>query len=299
MSRPSLHLLPPAEAREVYEQECAAGSGTGPRLAAVLDVRVAPGVPARLYHPTSGVVPVVVFLHGGGWVLGSIETHDRLCRELAARSGCAVLSVGYRRAPEHPYPAAVEDAEAAVRWVRSSGAAHGVDAGRLAVAGDSAGGNLAVALALRCRAAGVPLQLQLLLYPVTTTDLDVGVDPALDGVVLSREELASHQDHYLPRHADRRLPETSPLDRADLAGLPPALVIVPERDPIAPQGVAYAAALRASGVEAQVRTYPGETHGFAQLPEQSARAAEALGHAADALRSALELHIRSDTKVNS
>ncbi|WP_340538177.1 alpha/beta hydrolase [Nocardioides sp. GXZ039] len=297
MSRPSLHLLPLAEARAVYEQECAAASGIGPRLAEVLDVRVAPGVPARLYRPTSGVVPVVVYLHGGGWVLGSIETHDRMCRELAARSGCAVLSVGYRRAPEHPYPAPVDDAECAVGWVRSIGAAHGLDAGRLAVAGDSAGGNLAVALALRCRAAGVPLRLQLLFYPVTTTDLEAGVDPALDGVVLSRDELESHQDRYLPRLVDRRLPETSPLDHAHLAGLPPAVVLVPERDPIKPQGVAYAAALRASGVEAALHTYSGETHGFAQFPEQCPRSAAALGHAADAVRSALGSHIRSDTKV--
>lgn len=285
--RPSLHLLPLAQAREVYERECAEKAGVGPRLAEVVDMHITADVTGRLYRPRPGIAPVVVYLHGGGWVLGGIDTHDRLCRELAERSRCAVLSVEYRRAPEHPFPSAVDDADAAVRWLRAAGSVHGLDPTRIAVAGDSAGGNLAVALALRERDRGLPLRLQLLLYPVTTTDLDAGIDPAHDGVELSRDELLSHQDHYLPRREDRISAEASPLDRADLTGLPPALVLLAEHDPIAPQGIAYAAALRASGVTATVRTYPGETHGFLQFPQGSAHAAEALEHAAEAIRTFL------------
>ncbi|WP_165354426.1 alpha/beta hydrolase [Nocardioides glacieisoli] len=244
-------------------------------------------VQARLYRPTEGALPVVLFFHGGGWVVGSINTHDQMCRELALRSGCAVLSVGYRLAPEYPFPAAVDDAEAALSWVRGHGGEHDLDIDRLAVAGDSAGGNVAAALTIRARAMGVPLRLQLLFYPVTTTDLSVGIDPQYEGLVLSREELASHQDHYLPNDTDRHRAESSPLDCADLRGLAEAVVVVAECDPIAPQGLRYAEALQAAHVPVTVHLHPGSIHGFAQFPGAFETGRTALGQAADALQRAL------------
>ena len=289
-ARPSLHQLPPDRARACYERESV--QARGPALHDVRDLAVG-GRTARLYRPAPGRLPVVLFFHGGGWVIGSVDTHDRMCRELASRSGCAVLSVGYRLAPEHPFPAAVEDAEAALAWVQAEGTAHDLDAGRLAVAGDSAGGNIAVALAVRSRASGVRLRLQLLFYPVTTTDLAAGVDPSYDGLVLSREELAWHQDQYLPDPADRSRSDSSPLDRADLDGLPEAVVLVAECDPIAPQGLLYAEALRGAGVPVTVHLHRGAIHGFAQFPDAFRSGREALVQAADALRGALHGPARS------
>lgn len=282
--RPSLHLMPPVQARECYERESVSLTAPPP-VHRVRDVVVAPGVPARLYRPTGAArLPMMVFLHGGGWVVGNIDTHDRMCRELALLSGCALLSVGYRLAPEHPFPAAVDDAVAALAWVRANAETHDLDHGRLAIAGDSAGGNLAVAAALRSREVGVPLQLQLLFYPVTTTDLDLGIDPQYDGLVLSRDELGWHQDQYLPDRANRRHAESSPLDCAELSAMPPAVIVLGQCDPIAPQGLRYAEALRAAGVPVTVHLHEGSIHGFAQFPETLISARSALAQASDALR---------------
>lgn len=284
-ARPSLHLLPPIEARAHYEREGV--PSYQPPVHDVLDVEVTPRVPARLYRPASGTLPVVLFFHGGGWVVGSIDTHEDMCRQLAVHSGCAVLSVGYGLAPEHAFPTAVDDAEAALSWVLKHAEKYQLDSGRLAVAGDSAGGNIAAALTMRTRAAGVPLRLQVLFYPVTTTDLDAGFDAAYDGLVLSREELGWHQDQYLPDPADRRHVESSPLDCADHAGLPEAVVVVAECDPIATQGLSYAEALRAAGVPVAVHLHRGAIHGFAQSPGAFASGRTALLRAGEAMRSAL------------
>lgn len=290
--RPSLHLMPPEQARECYERETV--PSYLPALHEVRDVVVTAGVSARLYRPATGSLPVVLFFHGGGWVVGSIDTHDQMCRVLALHSGCAVLSVGYRLAPEHPFPTAVEDAEAALCWVQAQADEHDLDTGRLAVAGDSAGGNIAAALTMRSRASGVPLALQLLFYPVATTDLDAGVDPRYDGLVLSREELAWHQDQYLPDPADRGRAECSPLDCADLARLPEAVVVVAEWDPIAPQGLRYAEALRSADVPVTVHVHRGAIHGFAQFPDQCEGGYTALEQAADALRGVFRMRAASE-----
>lgn len=285
--RPSLHVLPVAEARECYLRECVDLQSSRVLIDSVVDVEIAPDVPGRLYLPPGNALPVMVFSHGGGWVVGSLETHDQMCRELAVRSGCAVLSVGYRLAPEHPFPAAVDDVASAIHWTMQHGRDHRLARGRLALVGDSAGGNLAIAGALRCRDLGIPVQAQVLFYPVTTTDLAIGVDPGTDGLVLSREELESHQDRYLPHRPDRQQPEASPLDCADLAGLPPATVIAAGEDPIAPQARKYVAALRRAGVRATLHEHPGQLHGFAQFPGQGNGAAVALDQAAHALSTAL------------
>lgn len=284
--RPSVHLLPLAEGRRCYAEESAPVGGVA-GLRHVEELRLGSGPRARLYRPASGTLPVVLFFHGGGWVLGSVDTHDRMCRALAQTSGCAVLSVDYRLAPEHPYPAAVDDAADALAWVAASGTTYDLDVRRLAVAGDSAGGNIATALALRTAGGDIRPALQVLFYPVTTTDLEVGVDPRYDGLVLCREELAWHQSHYLPRPEQRRRAEASPLDRADLTGMPPAVVLVAECDPIAPQSIRYVEALRSAGVPAELRTYRGMTHGFAQYPDRFRAARTALADAGTALAAAL------------
>ncbi|MFI7490473.1 alpha/beta hydrolase [Micromonospora echinaurantiaca] len=233
--------------------------GGGPRIWSVVTVD-AGGVPARLYRDSdSGVLPVVLYAHGGGWVMGNLDTHDGLCRHLAAASGWAVLSVDYRLAPEHPHPAAVDDMARALTWVRGPGAArYGLDPGRTAVAGDSVGGHLAAVTARRARDAGIHLAGQLLICPV----LDPAADyPALDEYGLDREEMRFFWDAYAPPGVDRTQPDLDPL-RADLTGLPPAVLITAELDLLAAEGERYAARLLAAGVPVTAARYQGLNHNF-------------------------------------
>ncbi|MFI5774384.1 alpha/beta hydrolase fold domain-containing protein [Streptomyces sp. NPDC051658] len=222
-------------------------------------------IPARLYRPERGStrpLPLIVYFHGGGWLLGSVDTHDPITRRLALATGMAVLSVGYRRGPEARFPTAVDDAVAAVRWAVAQADDFGVDPARLAVAGDSAGGNLAtVAAAVLSGDTAVRVRHQLLIYPVTTYDMERGFDDRYEDVVLSRDEMLWFRGNYLatPQQADD--PRFSPLG-ADLRGLPSATVVLAECDPIRPQGTLYVEALRRAGVTARVREYPGMLHGF-------------------------------------
>ncbi len=248
------------ESRRSMVDAVALEVGAGPELASVLDVDAA-GVGARLYRPdTAGGAAVVVYLHGGGWVLGDLETHDGLCRLLADRSGCAVLAVDYRLAPEHPYPAAFDDLERAVGWLRTDGAdRHGLDATRLAIAGDSAGGHLAAVGARRARDRGQPYAYQVLACPVI--DPRMGY-PDLDAYGLDRDEMRFFWDAFAPAgRVDREHPDLAPLN-ADLAGLPPALVITAEYDVLRDEGEAYAAALASAGVPTVAVRYLGLTHNF-------------------------------------
>jgi acetyl esterase len=229
------------------------------------DVLVAGGagrLPARVYHPEPGVVlPLVVHFHGGGWVGGSIAAADRPCRALARAAHCVIVSVEYRLAPENPFPVPLRDCVAATRWLASHAAEVGADGARLALMGDSAGGNLAAATALALRdEGGPPITHQVLLYPV----LDLG------GSYLSREENAS--GYLLTRGsmewfadlygADPADPYASPLRAPSLAGLPPATIVVAGFDPLRDEGIAFAERLRADGVEADLREWPGTVHGF-------------------------------------
>jgi acetyl esterase/lipase len=249
-----------AEARQGMVDGTAVEVGPGPRLASVTDVD-AGGVPCRLYCPERpDRTPVVVYLHGGGWVLGDLTTHDGLCRLIASRSRCAVLALDYRRAPEHPYPAAFDDLDRAVDWLRGTGAARfGLDASRLAIAGDSAGGHLAAVGARRARDRGEPYRYQVLGCPV--------IDPAqrypdLDAYGLTSAEMRFFWDSFAPPgRVDRAHPDLSPLN-ADLAGLPPALVITAEYDILRDEGEAYAAALATAGVPTVAVRYPGVIHNF-------------------------------------
>jgi acetyl esterase len=248
-------------------------------------------IPLRLYAatPAGGApLPLLVFLHGGGWVIGSIESHDDVCRRLAQASGCLVVSVDYRLAPEHTFPAPVEDAWAALRWVAAHAAALGGDAARLAVGGDSAGGNLAAVLTQRARAEGGPaIAFQLLVYPAVDDDWSRPSYAAHgQGYILTLEGMRWFLRHYLdgaPEPADVRV---APLRAESLAGLPPALVQLAELDVLLDEGEAYAARLRADGVPVTLKRYPGAIHGFYGMTVTEP-ARTAIADAAQALRTAL------------
>lgn len=291
--RPNAHLLPVPTARENFENTFAALAK--PDVHRVIDVTVGTrdgaGIPGRLYLPTDAAdLPLTVYYHGGGWLLGSIDSHDVATRLLANASGSAVLSVGYRRGPESRFPTAVNDAVDALAWARSE--ALGIDGTRLAVAGDSAGGNLAAAVALHARDTGEPaLRHQLLVYPVTTTDLDRGMDPAYDGVMLERDELQWHQDNYLPGPDAATDPRVNVLD-ADLTGLPDTTIILAECDPIRPQGELYERALRAAGVTVQSHLTPGMVHGFFGLDEVFPTATGAMAFAGQRLAESFAVAVR-------
>jgi acetyl esterase/lipase len=285
--RLNAHLLPVNEARARYEADSAA-PGPGERVAAIRRHCVQSGDAAlevREFRPSDRVLPAIIYFHGGGWLLGSVDSHQAVCRALANAAGACVFSVGYRRAPESRFPTAVDDCYAAVGWVRSHAAPLGVDPDRLALAGDSAGGNLATVTAILCRdRGGPPPAMQVLVYPVTTTDLELGFDLDYEGFFLYRDEMQWHQGNYLRTPSQRTDPKVSPLDRADLRGLPPALVLTAQCDPLHRQGELYAGALERAGVRVEHRQWPGAVHGFWQLPGLFPEGAEAVQVAARALR---------------
>lgn len=288
--RPNAHLLPVAEARRNYEADLAA-VGPGEEVAQVREHRVAIDggeIAVREFRSTGEPVPAVVYLHGGGWLLGSIDSHQAVCRRLANISGAAVFSVDYRRGPESRFPTAVKDSYAATVWVARHAYGLGLLDGKLAVAGDSAGGNLATAVSLLARDRGGPeLAMQVLAYPVTTTDLSIGFDDDYERFFLWRDELQWHQDNYLPDPSARTDPLVSPLDHGDLDGLPRALILTAQCDPLHAQGELYAAALQRAGVPVEHRQWPGMVHGFFQLPSIFPEGAEAVQVAGEALRQSL------------
>jgi acetyl esterase len=276
---PPSHELPPAEARRLSEEGAAALFGPVEAVAEVADQDVA-GVPARIYDPAPGAgLPILVYFHGGGWVTGSVDTHDGVCRALANRGRCRVASVGYRLAPEHPYPAAIEDSWAVTRWALERGVG-------VAVGGDSAGGGLAAAVALRARDAGLPLALQLLVYPVLDHDFETASYRAnAEGLGLSSVGMRWYWDQYLP-NGDRAHPDASPLRAPSLKGVAPALVVVCEYDVLRDEGVAYHERLRQAGVRARLSSYEGMIHGFIRQPAVIDRARDLLDESGAAIREA-------------
>ncbi|QRQ84092.1 alpha/beta hydrolase [Cupriavidus oxalaticus] len=246
---------------------------------------------ARLYRPDdSAALPLVVYFHGGGFVLCGLDSHDNICRSLARRSGALVLSVDYRLAPEARFPAAAEDAVAAVRWAAAHAAQLGADPARIAVAGDSAGGNLAAVACQQLRGSGIALRHQLLLYPyLDCTDAATGsasYRECATGYFLSAAELDWYRAQYLANRADAEDVRASPLRQRDLHGLPPATIITAEYDPLRDQGEGYGEALQRAGHSATVRRWPGQFHGFISMQGVIDAASDALDAAAAALRHA-------------
>lgn len=267
-------------------------AGPPPPLARVEDRHIrgpAGKIPIRLYAPSGeDNLPVLVYLHGGGFVLGGLDSHDAMCRSLAAAAGCLLVAVDYRLAPEHPFPAGLDDAFAAVAWTAAQAAAIGADPDRLGVGGDSAGGNLAAVVARRARdRGGPPLAVQLLLYPNTDATLGSASWRDLDGVLLSRAGMDRDFDRYLPPEVDRRDPDVSPLFAPDLTGLPPAIVVVAGEDPVRDEAEAYAARLRQAGVPVRLLRYDGTIHAFFQMAGVLDVAGRAMAEVGAALRSAL------------
>ena len=266
-----------------------------PEVARVEDlVLPLPGrdIPARLYVPAGAdeTPPLVVFYHGGGWVIGTLDTHDATCRQLARESGAAVLSAGYRLAPEHPFPTPLDDCYDALVWAASHGQTLGVDATRLAVAGDSAGGNLAAAVAIRARDEGGPaLRHQALAYPVTCNSFShASYEENGDGsYFLSEDAMRWFWQHYLGSGTTGHVPLASILGTPDLAGLPPATVITAEHDPLRDEGMAYAARLGEAGVKVDSAVAPGMIHGFLSMFQAVPGALPWMERAGKGLRKAL------------
>ncbi len=281
----------PQRLRELY----AALSLPGRIAVARVEDRAIPGpageIPLRIYRPEGDEPkPAIVYYHGGGWVIGGLDTHDGACRAFADAVDATVVSVDYRLAPEHPYPAAVEDACAALEWVSGQAAELGIDAKRIAVAGDSAGGNLAAVVAQVARDSGGPaVRFQLLVYPVTDYEFDSpSMNDNAEGYFLTRTAMRWFYGHYLNDPSEGADPRVSPLRASDLAGLAPAYVITAEFDPLRDQGVAYATALAAAGTPVAARTYDGMFHGFLSMIEWIDAGKVAFDDAVAALRAAVE-----------
>ena len=293
--RPPYHQLTPKEARQMFRETRPASTPPAPQIGAVRDLLAegAQAIPLRVYRPAgvadSRRLPVLVYFHGGGWVIGDLETHDVMCRQLTAEAGVSVISVDYRLAPEHKFPAAVDDAWAATRWIAAHAAELGVDADRLAVGGDSAGGNLAAVVALLARDAGGPrIALKILLYPVTDLERESQSYADLaDGYMLTRDSMRWFRAQYLAKTEDAADWRVSPLRAPSLAGLPPALVVTAGYDPLRDEGEAYARRLREAGVSVDAVSFGGMIHGFVPMGRLIDAAFRGIGLIAGSLRQAL------------
>lgn len=293
---PPTHTLTPEQARQFYRERRAI---TQPEPRSVAEVRELKGagphgdIPMRLYRPhgAASPAPVLVYFHGGGWVIGDLETHDVLCRQLAEESGWVVVAVDYRMGPEHRFPAAVDDCLAALRWVHAQAGSLGLDPAAMAVGGDSAGGNLSAVVALANRDAGsgvVPLRLQLLIYPATDMR---AVAPSHrsngQGFLLTSDTIAYFRGHYIDEASKYTDWRASPLLHPDLSRLPPALVLTAGFDPLRDEGLQYADALSLAGTPSQYVCFERQIHGFITMGRVLPEADTAISLCAQALRRAL------------
>lgn len=298
-NRPEYADLGAEGARKLYKDTRGAVTPPPPEVSEVDNI-AAPGphgpIPLRYYRP-AGVdkkeqLPAVVFYHGGGWVIGDLDTHDVACRTLANEARCAVVSVDYRMGPEHKFPCAVDDAYAALLWVADEAKRLRIDPSRIAVGGDSAGGNLAAVVCIAVREktrageAGVPkVVYQLLIYPATDMHMDTESHKRFGvGHLLTRSAMDWFQMQYLNNEADRDDWRASPLRAKSLAGLPPAYVVVAGHDPLRDEGEAYAMALKAAGVPVAFREFPGQIHGFVVMGKAIPQANQALAEMGVALK---------------
>lgn len=292
-NRPHLHSLPAAQARAAYE----AGAGVLeiakqalPRVEDIaIPARDGAMLAARLYAPSlQSALPVLMYVHGGGFTIGSVQTHDVLCRQLAHLAGCAVVSLDYRLAPEHQFPTASNDAWDALQWLHQHGDSLGLDTQRMAVGGDSAGGTLAAACAILARDAGLPLALQLLIYPGTCAHQDTEAHTRYaHGLVLEQAAIQWFFGNYVRTDADREDWRFAPLLAPDVEGVAPAFFCLAELDPLVDEGVQYADMLRMAGVPVQLEIYKGVTHEFIKMGRVIAEARQAHADMAAALRAAL------------
>jgi acetyl esterase len=293
---PPTHLLTPEEARRAYRDRRFFTQPAPPDVALVRDLRAdgpAGPIPLRLYRPLGSAaaaqLAVLVYFHGGGYVIGDLDTHDVLCRELANGSGCAVVAVDYRMGPEHRFPAAVDDCIAATRWVHRQAASLVLDATRLAVGGDSAGGNLAAVVSLAARDGGdLPIRFQLLIYPGTDMRCTAQSHQSNGtGYLLTRETIAYFLGHYFAEDAHKVDWRASPLLRDDVSNLPPAFVLTAGYDPLRDEGLAYAQHLSEAGNRATQLCFERQIHGFITMGKVIDEANSAVALCANELRNAL------------
>jgi acetyl esterase len=292
------HLLPAAQARIQFMQARAPFTAPAQEVAAAHDIGI-PGpdgpIRIRLYRPRgsrpSESLPALIYFHGGGWVFGDLESHDSLCREICNAAGCVVAAVDYRLAPEHKFPAAVEDAIAAIRHIAGNAPALGIDAARIAAGGDSAGGNLVAVAAIEFRDRGGPrLRLQLLLYPVTDLSMDSASYREMgQGYLLTYERMHYFREQYLQSEQDILDWRASPLKVQDASNLPPALVVTASHDPLVDEGRAYAQRIAMAGVPVEYRCYDGVIHGFLTMAGAIDAGKVGIGQIVGALRRAFSL----------
>ncbi|HEX3648852.1 MAG TPA: alpha/beta hydrolase [Pseudonocardiaceae bacterium] len=284
-----LYEMTLAEARAEDLRSIQAAGGTPEPVASIEDIHIANDLEIRIYRPhtTETRPPVLAYFFGGGWTLGTIDTSDGVCRALTNAAGCVTVAVGYRLAPEHKFPTAVHDCHTAVTWIADHAAELEVDENRIAVGGDSAGGNLAAAITLLARDHGPNLVHQLLVYPNTKHGSDTeSMRQNTDTVLFNRKSVDWYWRHYLATPEDGANPLASPLRAASLAGLPPATVLTAEYDPLRDEGEQYAERLRDSGVPVRLTRYSGLVHGFFTMSGVLDAAGHAVGYAAGRLRAA-------------
>jgi acetyl esterase len=287
-NRPPFHSMSPPEARLAYESASEILELPRAPLARIeaLQIPADDGalLPARVYAPSNAVLPVLLYLHGGGFTIGNLETHDSLCRQLALRSGAAVVALDYRLAPEHRFPTAVFDAWSALRWLSGNARTIGLDPTRLAVGGDSAGGTLAAVCAIHARDRGLQLALQVLITPGTTAHAD---REFAHGYLLEAEGIAWFFDQYIDR--DQRTDwRFAPLEADSLDDVAPACVVLAECDPLVDEGLGFADRLRVAGVAVQLELYRGVTHDFIKLGRMLPEAGAAQAAIATALQAAFD-----------
>jgi len=298
-----MHAMSAQQAKAAYAAAANVLELPAQKLARVEDfsipARDGHALPARHYAPSNATLPVLLYLHGGGFTVGSIATHDGLCRRLAHLAGCAVVSLDYRLAPEYQFPTAHEDSLDALQWIAAHGSARGLDGSRLAIGGDSAGGTLSAACAIEARDHGLPLALQLLFYPGCAGHQNTPSHQRFaKGFVLEEPNISYFFWHYIRTPADRDDWRFAPLDgrrpdgyEADLAGVAPAWIGLAECDPLVDEGVAYADRLRMAGVPVDLEIYRGVVHEFIKMGRALPEAAKAHADAARALRQALQPHV--------
>jgi acetyl esterase len=291
LNGPKLSSLTPAEARRVTAGTFKLPPDQVEKVHKIEDRKIpGPGgeIPIRVYTPGgSGPFSVLVFFHGGGWVICDLDTHDAPCRALTNKVGCVTVSIDYRLAPEHKFPAGVEDCFAATKWVAEHARELNVDANRLAIGGDSAGGNLTAVVAQLARDAGGPkIIFQLLIYPATEAELDTLSHKTFTDYFLTKEDIVWFWGHYLRSPADRKDPRVAPALTKSLKGLPPAFIITAEFDPLRDEGEAYGMNLREAGVDATVKRYDGMIHGFYSMFAMLDKGRQAIDDSAAALKKA-------------